>query len=84
VGENFNANQQDEKTLREIRRYSPKVFQNKPPRRIFGPEKEAVTERRRKKLHSEELQVLYSSLHIRRVVKSRMTDLKGKMHAKDT
>ena len=58
------------------------MFENKPLRRIFGPERKAVTEGRMKS-QSEELHELYSTLHIRRVVKSRMVDWKGKKHAKD-
>jgi hypothetical protein len=59
------------------------VFENKPPRRIFEPERKAVTGGR-KKSQIEELHGLYSTLHIRRgVVKPRMMDLKSKEHAKD-
>jgi hypothetical protein len=39
-------------------------------RRIFGPKRDEVTERRRK-LHNEELHNLYSSANIIRMIKSR-------------
>jgi hypothetical protein len=46
------------------------VFENTALRRIFGPKKDEVTEKR-KKLHNEELHDLYSSPNILRVIKSR-------------
>jgi hypothetical protein len=46
------------------------VFENSVLRRIFGPKRGEVTGERRK-LHSEELNNLYSSLDIIRQVKSR-------------
>jgi hypothetical protein len=46
------------------------VFENRVPRRIFGPKRDEVTEEWRK-LHSEELHNLYSSPDIIRQVKSR-------------
>jgi hypothetical protein len=68
--------------------YNPKVFENKPLRRIIGPERKAITGGR-KKSQSEEFDYLHSTLHIAQytayswVVKSRMMDLKCKKHAKD-
>jgi len=54
-------------TLREERRL--RVFENRMLRRIFWPKRVAVTEDWRK-LHNEELQYLYSSSNIVRVIKS--------------
>ena len=55
-------------TLREERRQ--KVLENKVQRRIFGPKRdEAIWDWR--KLHKEELNDLYSSPYIVRVIKSR-------------
>ena len=51
-------------TLREERRL--RVFENRVLRRIFGPKTDGV------KLHYEELNDLYSSPNIVRVIKSRM------------
>ena len=56
-------------TLREERRL--RVFQNRVLRRISGPRKGEVTGEWRK-LHNEELNDLYSSPNIVRVIKSRM------------
>ena len=47
-----------------------RVFENKVLRRIFGPRRDEVTEEWRK-LHNEELNDLYCSPNIVRVVKSR-------------
>jgi hypothetical protein len=47
------------------------VFENRVLRRIFGSKRDEVTGERRK-LHNEELNDLYSSLNIIRVIKSRM------------
>ena len=55
-------------TLREERRL--RVFENRVLRRIFGPKKDEVTEEWRK-LHNEEMNNLYSSPNIVRVIKSR-------------
>jgi len=55
-------------TLREERRL--KVFENRVLRRIFGPKRHGVTWEWRK-LHNEELNDLYSSPNIARVIKSR-------------
>jgi hypothetical protein len=46
------------------------VFENKVLRRIFGPKRDEVIEQWRK-LHNEELNNLYSSPNIVRVIKSR-------------
>ena len=55
-------------TLREERKL--RVFENMVLRRIFGPRKDEVTGERRK-LHNEELNDLYSSPYIVRVIKLR-------------
>jgi len=55
-------------TLREERRL--RVFENKVPRRIFGPKRGEGTGEWRK-LHNKELNDLYSSPNIVRVIKSR-------------
>ena len=47
-----------------------RVFEDMVLRRIFGPRRDEVTEQRRR-LHNEELNGLYSSLNIVRVIKSR-------------
>ena len=47
-----------------------RVFENRVLRRIFGPRKDEVTEEWRR-LHKEELNDLYSSPNIVRVIKSR-------------
>jgi len=54
--------------LREERRL--RVFENKVLRRIFGPKRDEVTGKWRK-LHNEELNDMYSSPNIVRVIKSR-------------
>jgi hypothetical protein len=54
--------------FREERRL--KVFENRVLRKVFGPKRDEVTEEWRK-LHNEELNDLYSSPNIVRVVKSR-------------
>jgi len=54
--------------LREERRL--RVFENKVPRRIFGPKRGEGTGEWRK-LHNKELNDLYSSPNIVRVIKSR-------------
>jgi hypothetical protein len=46
------------------------VFEDRVLRRIFGPKRDEVTEVWRK-LHNEELNDLYSSLNIVRMIKSR-------------
>ena len=56
-------------TLREERRL--RVFENRVLRRIFGPKMDEATGEWRK-LHNEELNVLYFSPNIVRVTKSRM------------
>ena len=55
-------------TLREEHRL--RVFENRVLRRIFGPKRDGVTGEWRK-LHNEELNDLYSSPSILRVIKSR-------------
>ena len=55
-------------TLREERR--PRVFENRMLRRIFGPQRDEV-KREWRKLVNEELNDLYSSPSIVRVIKSR-------------
>jgi hypothetical protein len=55
-------------TLREEHRL--RVFENRVLRRIFGPKRDEVTGEWRK-MHSDELHNLYSSLDIIRQVKSR-------------
>jgi hypothetical protein len=55
-------------TLREERRL--RVFENRVLRRIFGPKRDEVT-REWRKLHIEELNDLYFSPNIIRVIKSR-------------
>ena len=55
-------------TLREERRLM--LFENRVLRRIFGPKRDEVTGERRK-LHNEELNDLYCSPNIFRVIKSR-------------
>ena len=54
--------------MKEERRL--RVFENRVLRRIFGPKRNVVT-RKWRKLHNEELNHLYSSLNISRVIKSR-------------
>ena len=55
-------------TLRVERKL--RVFENMVLRRIFGPRRDEVTGEWRR-LHNEELNGLYSSLNIVRVIKSR-------------
>ena len=56
-------------TLREEHRL--RVFENRVLRKIFGPKRDGVTGEWRK-LHNEELNDLYSSPNIVRVIKSRL------------
>jgi hypothetical protein len=62
-------------TLREERRL--RVFENRVPRRIFGPKRDEVAEEWRK-LHNEELNALFSS-SILRMIKSRRMGLAGQV-----
>jgi hypothetical protein len=55
-------------TLREEQRL--RVFENRGLRRIFGPKRDEATEDWRR-LHNEELNDMYSSPNIIRVIKSR-------------
>ena len=57
-------------TLREKRKL--RVFENMVLRKIFGPRRDKVTGEWRR-LHNEELNDLYSSPNIVRVIKSRRT-----------
>ena len=50
--------------------FRPRVFENRALRRIFGPKRDDVT-REWRKLHNDELNVLYCSPNIVRVIKSR-------------
>jgi len=63
-------------TLREECRL--RVFENRVLRRIFGPKRDEVTVELRK-LHNEELNVLYSTPNIVRVIKSRRMRLAGRV-----
>jgi hypothetical protein len=54
------------------------VFENRVLRRIFGPKRDEVTEEWRK-LHNEELNDLYCSTDIVRVIKSRRMRLAGRV-----
>jgi len=56
--------------------YRLKVFENSVLRRIFGPRRYEVTEEWRK-LHNEELNDLYSSSNIVRVIKIEKNEMGG-------
>jgi len=66
--ETWSLKLKDERRLR--------VFENRVLRRIFGPKRDEVT-REWKKLHNEELNDLYSSSNICRMIKSRRMRLAG-------
>jgi len=53
-----------------------RVFKNRVLRRLFGPKRDDVTQWWRK-LHNDELNYLYSSSNIVRVIKSRRMRLAG-------
>jgi hypothetical protein len=53
-----------------------RVFENRELRRILGPKRDEVTDEWRK-LHNEELNDLYCSPNIVRVIKSRITRMGG-------
>ena len=61
-------------TLREERRL--RVFENRVLRRVFGPKRDGVT-RERRKLHNGELNDLYYSPNIFRVIKSVKNEIGG-------
>jgi hypothetical protein len=61
-------------SLREEHRL--RVFENRVLRRIFGPKRDELTGEWRK-LHNEELHVLYSSSSVIRIIKSRRMRLAG-------
>jgi len=63
-------------TLREERWLI--VFENRVPRRIFGPKRDEVT-REWEKLHNEELSHLYSSPNIIRMINSRRMTWLGRV-----
>ena len=54
----------------------PRVFERRVPRRIFGPKRDQETEEWRK-LHDEELNVLYSSPNSILMIKSRRMNWEG-------
>jgi len=63
-------------TLRGERKLSVRVFENRVLRRIFGPKRDELTGECRK-LHNKDLNDLYSSPNIIRVIKSRKMRLVG-------
>jgi hypothetical protein len=67
-------------TLREEHRL--RVLENRVLRRISGPKRDEVTEEWRK-LHNEELQILYSSPNIIRQIKSRRLRWVGHVACKE-
>jgi hypothetical protein len=67
-------------TLRE--RHTLRVFENKMLRRMFGPKRDEVSGGWRK-LHNEELDNLYSSPDIIRIIKSRRVRWAGHVAGKE-
>ena len=57
-------------SLRPREEYKLRIFENRILRRIFGPKTDEVT-REWRRLQSKELQALYPSSHIIRVIKTR-------------
>ena len=64
------------KMVAPIEKRRLRVFENRVLRRIFGPRRDEVT-REWRQLHNEELNDLYSSLNIVRLIKSRRMSWAG-------
>ena len=64
-------------TLREERKL--RVYKNRVLRRIFGPKREGRGNREWRKLHNEELNDLYCSTNIVRVIKSKRMGWAGRV-----
>jgi Leucine-rich repeat (LRR) protein len=67
-------------SLTSRKEHKLRVFENRVLRRIFGPKRKEVTGEWRK-LHNEELHILYSSQNIIRQIKSRRIRWAGMWHA---
>jgi hypothetical protein len=63
-------------SLTQRKEHRLRVFENRVLRRIFGPKRDEVTGER-KKMHTEELHILYSSPNIIRQIKSRRMSWAG-------